>query len=173
MSNSQTTRSGHVDWGAIAAGVIVTLGLELMLLFLGTSTQMTSMEVYEGLAPVTAKNYGYTLAAMAVSQLVGAYCAVRLADAHSKTMAALLGFTTWALNSLVTILLSNAASPAIRILAGISWFAYFVSWWAFFISFFGAIAGVAGGILGTFRRKRDVHHIRRTPQEPDIERRIA
>lgn len=88
-----------VSWGAIWAGVMVTVGMEALFLSFG----IFIAAALGGSVTWTAIWY---LVTMAVSFYVGAWCAARLSDVSIREICMLHGIATWGLSTLATLVLT-------------------------------------------------------------------
>lgn len=111
MAERENVRRGwavisHVSWGAILAGTVVVLVVQLTLAMLGLGLGLYAMEPGEGLTA------GLGIGAMIwwvisaiVGLFLGGWVASRLSGIQTKTDGMLHGFVTWGLASLVTVYL--------------------------------------------------------------------
>ncbi len=102
------TRAGNrpnfekVSWGAIWAGVMVTIGMELLFLTFGI--------FIEGLIGGSSLwTLIWYLVTMGVSFYAGAWTATRLSDVSEKNICIMHGLATWGLATLSTVLLVGLA----------------------------------------------------------------
>ncbi len=96
----------HVSWGAILAGTVVVLVVQLTLAMLGLGIGLYAMEPGEG--PTAGLGFGaliwWVLSAI-VALFLGGWVASRLSGIQTKADGMLHGFVTWGLASLVTVTL--------------------------------------------------------------------
>lgn len=96
----------HVSWGAILAGTIVVLIVQLTLAMLGLGIGLYAMDPGEG--PTAGLGIGalvwWVLSAI-IALYLGGWVASRLSGIQTKTDGMLHGFVTWGLASLITVTL--------------------------------------------------------------------
>jgi hypothetical protein len=95
----------RISWGAVWAGVMIALGLELLLtlfgLFIGFGMyNYQAASPWAGISPWTTAWYLFTAA---VSMFFGAWCAARLSGSPVREAGVLHGLTTWGLATVATI----------------------------------------------------------------------
>jgi hypothetical protein len=90
-----------VSWGAIWAGVMVTIGMEALFLSFGICINAA----FGGSVVWSTVWY---LVTMAVSFCAGAWCAARLSDSPVREVSILHGITTWGLATLATGIIFGA-----------------------------------------------------------------
>jgi hypothetical protein len=95
-----------VSWGAIWAGSMVTIGMEILFLSFGVFID----GFFGGSAAWATIWY---LITMAIAFYTGAWCAARLSDIAARDVCILHGLTTWGVGTLATGILS----------AGVAWLA--------------------------------------------------
>lgn len=108
----RTVLLNRVSWGAVSAGVAVSLVVHLILNLLGIGIGVIANPVVE-----TADSTGISIAAMAwwavagiLSAFCGGYTAGRLAGEPSESTAGWHGITAWAVSIVViTVLMTTAA----------------------------------------------------------------
>jgi hypothetical protein len=101
----------RVSWGAIFAGAIAVIAVELLLNLFGAGVGAASINPQQG-APGQGLAVGaviWFLLSWIVSLFVGGWIAARLADSPNKRDGALLGFVTWAVASLALVYLLSTA----------------------------------------------------------------
>lgn len=108
-----------IYWGAIFAGVVVGLALQLVFALLGLALGLSAVDVGQadagvpGSAPAIAGAWhGVT---MLIAAFVGGYVAARMSGLHRKTDGMLHGFVAW---GLTTLLFATFASSALSALFG-------------------------------------------------------
>ncbi len=89
-----------VSWGAIWAGVMVTIGMEALFLAFG-------IFIAALIGGSTIWTYIWYLVTMAVSFYAGASTAARLSDVVSRDIRVLHGLATWGLATLATVLIGG------------------------------------------------------------------
>lgn len=108
----------RISWGAIIAGVILTLVVQIMLGLLAVGIGLATLD------PAGSDNPGgftflsvgglFTVLTILIATFAGAYAAARFAGLSVKRDAALHGLTTWAVATLVAVyLLSTGASALV------------------------------------------------------------
>lgn len=113
----------RVSWGAIIAGAIITLVVQIMLGLLGIGI---GIGIGVGLATVdpagngtpTAATFGtttgiWTAVAVLVATFIGAYVAARLAGSLTKGDGALHGLVTWATSTLIIVYLLTSGAGSL------------------------------------------------------------
>lgn len=117
----------RVHWGAIVAGVVIAMVLQLVLSLLGTGIGLSTIDPMRNSSPDPTTfglaAGGWWVVTSALSLFAGGWVAAHLAGAPDKTDASLHGLLTWGLATIVT--------------------AFFVS------SLIGAAVGGGGKLLGT------------------------
>lgn len=96
----------HVSWGAILAGTVVVLVVQLTLAMLGLGIGLYSMDPGEG--PTAGLGIGalvWWVVSAIIALFLGGWVASRLSGIQTKTDGMLHGFVTWGLTSLVTVAL--------------------------------------------------------------------
>lgn len=107
-------RAGRrVSWGAVFAGVIIVLAVQLLLSMLGLGIGLSTVNLTEGGTP-NASSLGIGAAAWwgisyLIALLAGGYVAARLAPSRLSFGGALHGLLTWAFALLVTFYLLTTA----------------------------------------------------------------
>lgn len=102
----------RVPWGAIFAGAIAVVAVELLLNLLGAGVGAATINPQQGQVP----GHGLAAGALAwfalswiISLFVGGWIAARLANSPTRRDGALLGFVTWAVASLGLVYLLTTA----------------------------------------------------------------
>jgi hypothetical protein len=92
-----------VSWGAIWAGVMVTIGMEALFLSFGIfiAGAFGGSEVW---------SYAWYLVTMAISFYTGAAAATRLSDVTARDVRILHGLATWGLATLSTVLIGGVVA---------------------------------------------------------------
>lgn len=107
-------RAGRrVSWGAVFAGVMIVLAIQLLLSMLGLGVGLGTINPAEGSTP-NASSLGIGAAAWwgisyLIALIAGGYVAARLAPSRLKFDGALHGLVTWAFALLVTFYLLTTA----------------------------------------------------------------
>ena len=106
-------RGRRVSWGAVFAGVIIVLAVQLLLSMLGLGIGLSTVNPTEGGTP-NASSLGIGAAAWwgisyLIALLAGGYVAARLAPSRLSFDGALHGLLTWAFALLVTFYLLTTA----------------------------------------------------------------
>lgn len=102
----------RISWGALFAGLVVALAIQLLLSLLGIAIGMASIEPVTEENPM--QNFGiatgiYWLISTAIAVFAGGWTAGRLAGMPTPLDSILHGAVTWALFALFTIWLSTSA----------------------------------------------------------------
>jgi hypothetical protein len=113
---------GRISWGAVIAGVILALVIQLALNLLGIAIGTTQLDPYDKDAP-TVKTLTSTAVfwigfSMIVSMIVGGWAAARFAGIPDNLDGVLHGLLVWGLVTLVTILLLSSALG--RLISGVN-----------------------------------------------------
>ncbi|MFD2236405.1 PhnA-like protein [Aureimonas populi] len=108
----------RISWGAIIAGTILTLVVQLMLGLLGLGIGLATIDPEAaGASPaagaLTSVSGIYTVLTVLVATFAGAYAAARFAGAHARRDAALHGITTWATATLLAVYLLTSGVSAV------------------------------------------------------------
>lgn len=108
----------RISWGAIIAGAILTLVVQIMLSLLGVGIGLATLDPAGNGSPdaATLGSAGgiWTLVTVLLATFVGAYAAARLSGAAEKTDGLLHGIVTWATSTLVVVyLLTSGVSGVI------------------------------------------------------------
>lgn len=112
-------RRSHVSWGAIAAGVVIAIVMQMVLSLLGAGIGLSTMDPMRYSSP-DASSFGIGASAWwAVSSMIslfaGGAVAAHLAGSPEKMDAMLHGLLTWGLATIVTAyLLASAVSAVVR-----------------------------------------------------------
>lgn len=102
----------RVFWGAILAGAIAVIAIELLLNLLGAGVGAATVNPQQGQLPGQGLALGAVIwfaLSCIISLFVGGWIAGRLADSPSKRDGALYGFVTWAVASLVLVFMLSTA----------------------------------------------------------------
>jgi len=102
----------NVAWGAIWAGVMVTIGMEVLLLAFGVF-------IAAAIGGSSIWTMAWYLVTMAISFYIGAWSAARLADVSVREICILHGITTWGLATLATALIGGTLGWAAFVRTGI------------------------------------------------------
>lgn len=102
-----------IRWGAIFAGVIVGLAIELLLTLLGVAAGLSVVNVNQANAgmPSNAPLWAtvWNGVTMLIAAFVGGYVAARMSGLHRKTDGALHGFVAWGATTLLFAALASTA----------------------------------------------------------------
>ena len=101
-----------IRWGAILAGVSVGLSVQLVLTLLGIASGLSVTSVTAGEAPGTGSLVWAGLS-MLISAMAGAYVAGRMSGLKRKADGVLYGFVSWAVMTLLFVILTSMASSAL------------------------------------------------------------
>lgn len=108
----------RISWGAIIAGAVLTLVVQVMLALLGLGIGLATLDPASADSPAlsTFSSASGIFAAVTVllATFAGAYAAARFAGSFARRDAALHGLTTWAVATLVAVyLLASGASALV------------------------------------------------------------
>ncbi|MEX2263031.1 MAG: hypothetical protein WD696_13830 [Bryobacteraceae bacterium] len=112
MAEPFGARFRRVSWGAIFAGVVVALVVNLTLNLLGISIGAATINPTEEVRPAEGLGVGagiWFLVASVISLFAGGWAAARLAGTPDRTDAMLHGVVTWGLTTLFTFYLLTTA----------------------------------------------------------------
>ncbi len=113
---------GRLSWGAVIAGVIIALMIQLALNLLGIAIGTTQLDPYDKTAPsakaLTSSAAVWIGLSVIVSLVAGGWLAARFAGIPDNTDGMLHGLMVWGLVTLVTILLISSAVG--RLLSGVN-----------------------------------------------------
>jgi hypothetical protein len=95
----------RLSWTAVWAGVLITLGMELLMLLFGMAV---GLKFYNWSSPnpwggVTSWSIVWYLVSMGWSFFFGAWCAARLSGSPAKGVGILHGLTTWGLATVASV----------------------------------------------------------------------
>jgi hypothetical protein len=106
----------RISWGAVFAGAIVALAVELMLGVLGVGVGASAIKVGAGTSPMSGLGLGaaiwFVISAL-IAIYIGGWVAGKLAGVPTRTDGALHGFITWALATLALFYLLSTAVGAL------------------------------------------------------------
>ncbi|WP_207479210.1 hypothetical protein [Arenibaculum pallidiluteum] len=107
----------RISWGALFAGVVLALAIQLLLSMLGVGVGMTTIDPAQGGAPAASTlgigaGIWWTVSYM-ISLAVGGYVAARLAGVVVRGDGMIHGVLTWALALLVSAFLVSSALSAV------------------------------------------------------------
>ena len=107
----------RISWGAIIAGAILTLVVQIMLSLLGVGIGLATLDPAGNGSP-DASTLGsasgiWTILTVLIATFVGAYAAARLSGAGEKTDGVLHGIVTWATSTLVIVYLLTSGVSAV------------------------------------------------------------
>lgn len=113
---------GRISWGAVIAGAILALVLQLTLNLLGIAIGTTQLDPYDPDAPsaktLTTTTIFWVGLSMIISLVIGGWVAARFAGIPGSTDGMLHGLMVWGLVTLATILL--VSSTVGRLLSGVN-----------------------------------------------------
>lgn len=132
----------RLSWGAIFAGVVIAVAVQLVLGILGTGIGLTMVDPVEGTTPGAA-GFGigagiYWLITTIVALGAGGYAAARVAGVHDRFDALIHGLVVWGVTLILTLYLLTSA------VGGIIGGAFRTV---------GAVAGAAGSSVGAVAPK--------------------
>jgi len=127
----------RLSWGAIFAGVVIAVAVQLVLGILGAGIGLTMVDPVEGTTPGAA-GFGigagiYWLITTLIALGAGGYAAARVAGVHERFDALVHGLTVWGVTLILTLYLLTSA------VGGIIGGAFRTV---------GAVAGAAGSTVG-------------------------
>lgn len=107
----------RISWGAIIAGTILTLVVQIMLALLGLGIGLATIDPSAAETPslstFTSAGGIWTVLTVLIATFVGGYTAARLAGSLSKRDGALHGIVVWATSTLIVIYLLTSGVSAI------------------------------------------------------------
>lgn len=107
----------RVSWGAIFAGAILTLVIQIMLSLLGVGIGLATLDPAGNGSPdaATLGSAGgiWTIVTVLIATFIGAYAAARLSGVGEKTDGVLHGIVTWATSTLVIVYLLTSGVSAV------------------------------------------------------------
>ncbi|WP_019996749.1 hypothetical protein [Aureimonas ureilytica] len=107
----------RISWGAIIAGTILTLVVQIMLALLGLGIGLATIDPNSNGSPSisTFSSAGgiWTALTVLIATFVGGYAAARFAGSTNRRDAALHGITTWATSTLVVVYLLTSGVSAL------------------------------------------------------------
>ncbi|MBB3999003.1 hypothetical protein [Aureimonas pseudogalii] len=107
----------RISWGAIIAGTILTLVVQMMLALLGLGIGLATIDTTAAETPslATFSSAGgiWTALTVLIATFVGGYAAARLAGSLARRDAALHGIVTWATSTLIVVYLLTSGVSAI------------------------------------------------------------
>ena len=124
MSNVVVEREGsahslrRISWGAIIAGTVLTLVIQVMLGLLGLGIGLATIdpEVASGTPSAMAMTSGsgiFATLSVLVATFAGGYAAARFAGVYARRDAVLHGVTTWAVATLVAVYLVTSGVSSV------------------------------------------------------------
>jgi hypothetical protein len=107
----------RISWGAIFAGAVLTLVVQIMLSLLGVGIGLATLDPAGNGSP-DASTLGsaggiWTIVTVLIATFVGAYAAARLSGSREKTDGVLHGIVTWATSTLVIVYLLTSGVSAV------------------------------------------------------------
>ncbi|RVE82194.1 PhnA-like protein [Sinorhizobium meliloti] len=117
VENAHTILVNKVSWGAIFAGVVVALVIQVLLTMLGVGIGVATLDPQTGDNPAASTfsivgGIWYLLSGI-VSAFTGGYIAARMSGKTDETAGALHGLTTWAFTTLLVLYLLTTAVGSI------------------------------------------------------------
>jgi hypothetical protein len=113
---------GRISWGAVIAGVVLALVLQLTLNLLGIAIGTTQLDPHDPDAPsaktLTTTTVFWVGLSMIISLVIGGWVAARFAGIPGSTDGMLHGLMVWGLVTLITLLL--VSSTVGRLLSGVN-----------------------------------------------------
>ncbi len=115
--DAHTIMVNRVSWGAILAGVVLALVVQILLTLLGVGIGLATLDPGSGDNP-SASGFSigaaiwYVVAGL-IAAFVGGYVASRMSGKTRPTTGALHGLTTWALSTLVVLYLLTTAAGSL------------------------------------------------------------
>ena len=107
----------RISWGAIFAGAVLTLVIQIMLSLLGVGIGLATLDPAGNGSPdaTTLGSAGgiWTIVTVLIATFIGAYAAARLSGAGEKTDGVLHGIVTWATSTLVIVYLLTSGVSAV------------------------------------------------------------
>ncbi len=107
----------RISWGAIIAGTILTLVVQIMLALLGLGIGLATIDPTAAETPSLASfsSVGgiWTALTVLIATFVGGYAAARFAGSTTRRDSALHGITTWATSTLVVVYLLTSGVSAL------------------------------------------------------------
>ena len=99
----------QISWGAIFAGVVIAIAVQVVLGILGTGIGLTMVDPVEGTTP-GATGFGigaglYWLITTVIALGAGGYCAARVAGVHERFDALVHGLVVWGVTLVLTLYL--------------------------------------------------------------------
>ena len=103
----------RLSWGAIFAGVVIAVAVQLVLGILGAGIGLTMVDPVEGTTP-GATGFGigagiYWLITIVVALVAGGYAAARVAGVHERFDALVHGLVVWGVTLILTLYLLTSA----------------------------------------------------------------
>lgn len=112
IGNGRRPLFSAVRWGAVLAGVVVGVSIQLVLTLLGIATGLSATDVVQGdtvgMGPLV-----WAGLSMLIAAFVGGYVAARMTGLKRKIDGVLHGIVTWAVTTLLFATLATSASGAL------------------------------------------------------------
>ncbi|MDY8107751.1 hypothetical protein U0C82_01135 [Fulvimarina sp. 2208YS6-2-32] len=113
-SASAGTKARTIVWGAVIAGVILAIAVQLMLGLLGLGVGLGALPGSDRSIAALASTAGiYSLIAALIGLFVGAFATVRFAGLAEKMDAILHGLVTWAVATLLVVLVLGGTASSV------------------------------------------------------------
>lgn len=109
-------RLQHVSWGAIFAGLVIAIGVQILLSLLGIGVGLVAVDPTDPAGSLGAWSIGtsiYMVVVQIISLFIGGYVAARLAPALTGQTAIFHGLSIWALAMIVAVWLGTTAAGAV------------------------------------------------------------
>ena len=115
--DAHTIMINRVSWGAIFAGVVVGLVVQVLLTMLGLGIGVATLDPMTGDSPTAstfsiASGIWYVISGI-IAAFAGGYIAARMSGKTVATTGALHGLTTWAFSTLLILYLLSTAAGSI------------------------------------------------------------
>lgn len=154
-----------INWGAVIAGLVVGLALQLTLTLLGIALGLTTVDVGTpgAVAEAAPAAAGWQALTMLIAAFIGGYVAARMSGLHRRSDGILHGFVAW---GVTTVLLAAFATSALGVLFGDVIGnvgrdqASAASWLVFASVALSLLLGVSGGAIGVRSRRLRTAHAR-------------
>lgn len=101
-----------IRWGAVLAGVAVGISVQLVLTLLGIASGLSLSSVSSVEGPATGALIWAGLS-MLIAALIGSYVAGRMSGLKRKTDGVLHGFVSWAVTTLLFVILATSAGGSL------------------------------------------------------------
>jgi hypothetical protein len=99
-----------IRWGAVLAGVVVGISVQLVLTLLGIATGLSTMNVAQGENVSATAPLLWAGLSMLISSFIGGYVAARMSGLKRKVDGVLHGAVSWAVTTLLFTVLATSVS---------------------------------------------------------------